>query len=120
MLIDLGLMLGTAAAITIGLDAAGVTDKFTRLHKRNGKDEKEDMLNKQINNLKFKWLEFFTSSNLKGFKVKDITKIDNGYKCILEVPVSKSVKDIANLKESLENYFCCTISIKKIPYSNTV
>lgn len=79
MLIDLGLMLGTAAAITIGLDAAGVTDKFTRLHKRNGKDEKEDMLNKQINNLKFKWLEFFTSSNLKGFKVKDITKIDNGY-----------------------------------------
>ena len=35
MLIDLGLMLGTAAAITIGLDAAGVTDKFTRLHKRN-------------------------------------------------------------------------------------
>lgn len=120
MLIDLGLMLGTAAAITIGLDAAGVTDKFTRLHKRSEKDEKEDMLNKQINNLKFKWLEFFTSSNLKGFKVKDITKIDNGYKCILEVPVSKSVKDIANLKESLENYFCCTISIKKIPYSNTV
>ena len=120
MLIDLGLMLGAAAAITIGLDAAGVTDKFTRLHKRSEKDEKEDMLNKQINNLKFKWLEFFTSSNLKGFKVKDITKIDNGYKCILEVPVSKSVKDIANLKESLENYFCCTISIKKIPYSNTV
>ena len=42
MLIDLGLMLGAAAAITIGLDAAGVTDKFTRLHKRSEKDEKED------------------------------------------------------------------------------
>ena len=126
MLIDWAIIGLAAGIITTGLDSTGLTQKisdklFTKKPKKlTEEEEKKQLEKKQLVYMHYQWCNFLQATKLDNFRINKIEKITNGYKVLLQIPVSKSTEDVEKLKAPIENYFKCNSYINKIPYSNMV
>ena len=100
MLIDWAIIGLAAGIITTGLDSTGLTQKisdklFTKKPKKlTEEEEKKQLEKKQLVYMHYQWCNFLQATKLDNFRINKIEKITNGYKVLLQIPVSKSTEDV--------------------------